>query len=317
MTGLRLSNPAIPTRRIYMKKAIVLLLALAVLGGAVFAQATFNGYVRATGTINDDGTFAYADRIRLNLGWTSEDKMVKFGARYQGTSAAALPDPTYLYGQIKLMDGMLAISGGELWNYDYDIYSGISEYYNGNVGNTGAYTTEGMLIQVMPMDALSLGLGLHPDSMDLGLGQMSVFAKYDLTDLGALVVSANFAEETADSVISATFQFTGVENLGVAAGYVMDPTESYAFGIIDYAMDALTLQTSPMYKLDSSALYIEASVQYDVSDSIALLAHVSYEEDVAGAVEVLYKVGKGLLQANVAMAEDGTISVPLIVKVSF
>ncbi|HOJ98777.1 MAG TPA: hypothetical protein PLW34_04395 [Termitinemataceae bacterium] len=50
-----------------MKKHLAFFCAAVVLAGAVFGQATINGYVRAIGTLTDEGNFNYVDRLRLNL----------------------------------------------------------------------------------------------------------------------------------------------------------------------------------------------------------------------------------------------------------
>lgn len=307
-----------------MKKAILLLLALAVLGGAAFAQVTFNGYVRAIGTITEDKVadefdFTYADRVRLNMSWTSEDKNVLFRSRWQYTTAGWAAEPNYMFGQVKLADGMLAISGGDLWNFDYDVASGISEYYNGNVANFGAFTADGMLVQVMPMEGLSLGLGLDPNGNKFGVEHVNVFAKYAMADLGSLILTGNLVEEVEDSLFSATVKFTGVESLGIAAGYKMKPDANSAFGIIDFATGPVTLQVSPEYGLDTEVFYVEASVKFAASEKLDLLAHYNNkDEETFVAAEVLFKAAKGaLLQANLVYDSDKGISVPLILKVSF
>jgi len=107
-----------------MKKAIVLLLALTVIGGAVFAQATVNGYVRAKTEYTEAG-FTYVDRLRLNLSAVTEDKNAAFYGRLQSSTNGVWDNAEdllyYAYGAVKLAGGMVKLSGGYVNNYDYTI----------------------------------------------------------------------------------------------------------------------------------------------------------------------------------------------------
>jgi len=156
-----------------MKKAIVLLLALTVIGGAVFAQATVNGYVRAKTEYTDAG-FTYVDRLRLNFSAMTEDKNAAFYGRLQGSSGAT-DLIYYAYGAVKLADGMVKVSGGYVNNYDYTIGSSGDDWYMGGVSNNGySYEHAKMLLtQLYPVEGLNLGVAGKDVLLEHGLGELS------------------------------------------------------------------------------------------------------------------------------------------------
>jgi len=334
-----------------MKKAIVLLLALTVLGGAVFAQATVNGYVRAITTVTD-GSVAYADRIRLNLGYTSEDEVVKMFARLQGDSTAA-PTPQYAWGSVKLFDGMAKITAGYLGNWDYEFGTGISNYKLGNVSNDADYIDQikGVMVEAFPIDGLSFA-GVYTPDGSLTIGDLYFATKYALEGTGTAIVDADLDSNDAMR-IGAAFQFTGVENLSATAGYEYIKDNMSVLGIIDYAMGDLSVQVAPQYFLDKSGLYIEGYVSYKMGnaqfnlvgaydqDSVNLKTKAvpaswtlsstngtstTYTETAAKAatastylfgVEAIYNVGKAQLELDFYYDEVAEWSIPLTVKVSF
>jgi len=327
-----------------MKKLFVLLLALTVLAGAVFAQATVNGYVRSMATYNSETeSFNLYNRLRLALGWTSEDKNVTFGARVQASdwtgASNAMAVADYAYGKIKLADGMFVISGGRLWNFDYDISSTGSDYAaTGNVANGGGYATfdgvDGMLFQVMPVEGLNIGLLLTPDSANVGYQEFGLGAKYAIADIGEIVFSMKGAAALEDSALSASFAFTGVENLYAAVGYKGLAT-SGVYGLFQYTMDALFIELAPEMNFDTDVFYIEALVKYTM-DKVAIAGLFGYDKDMLAGnfayttgvlagltdemwfgAEVYFTFGKGQLVATAEYGDATGFSLDFVTKVSF
>lgn len=307
-----------------MKKLFVLLLALTVLAGAVFAQATVNGYIRTIGTIKEDGTFSDAYRLRLNLSWKSEDGNVSFAARIQNDVLVGFSAPNYAYGTIKLADGKVAISGGKLWNFDYDLSSTGSDYAaTGNVANGGWYLgTTGMLFQFMPVEALSIGLLADPDGADLGIGQFGLNAKYAIEGVGDILLASKFADPFDTSFLSATFKFTGVEGLVAAVGYKGLATNG-VFGFFSYEKDALYVEVAPEMNFDTDLTYVEALVKYTM-DKVAIAGLFGYDslgttlgDEIWFGGELYYTVGKGQLVVCAQYGDVTGFALPLVVKVSF
>lgn len=315
-----------------MKKLFVLLLALAVLTGAVFGQAKLNGYVRSWATWDTEAeTFSVANRLRLVPSWTSEDGNVKAEARMQ---VGDWTDPAkifgvaeYAYGKIKLADGMFVVSAGRLWNFDYDISSGYSDYFaTGNVANGGGYTVfdgvDGMLFQALPVEGLNIGLLLTPDTTDRNFG---VGVKYDIADIGSIVLAGKAAAEFEDSNFNGSFQLTMVEGLTVSLGYKGLKTNGM-YGIVYYEADALAAEVAAEMNFDDDSLYVEGYVTYTM-DAIKLGASFGFDKDAITDYlsgdeywfggEVYYNVGKGQTIVGGQYGELSKFVVPLIVKVSF
>lgn len=315
-----------------MKKLLVILLALCVVGG-VFAQATVNGYVRAVNTYTADG-IALATRARLNISYTTEEDIFKAFVRLQSSDLTA-PGVSYAYARVNLLDGKVVVTGGKLANYDYDISSGLSDYASGgNVANDGVVldAAQAVLVQFLPVEGLNIGVAAFIG--DLSLDSAYVAAKYDIADVGSVVVESSLASALADSRASASFQFTGVEGLTASAGFKMNSDVGYkmgnvaedtVYGIVNYAAGDLTVEVAPEYRLAAGQLYVEGYVSYAMGD-LTLNALGAYDmgasADTLGAtyfagVEAYYNVKKGQVMAGFYYDDANSWSIPLVVKVSF
>jgi hypothetical protein len=308
-----------------MKKAIVLLLALTVIGGAVFAQATVSGYVRARALYTESG-LAYVDRLRLNFNYATEDKNVVAFARLQSSDQLA-PTVAYLQGQVTALDGMLKVTGGKLAVYDYSIGSSGTDWLNGGVSNDGYHldSVNGMLVQVFPVEGLNLGVHVLPAGT-LDLADLGFNVKYDIADVGSVVVESDMGVDFAASRYSASFKFTGMEGLSAAVGYrhATDDTTS-VYGVIGYKAGPAYMEVSPVFDLSASSIFAEAFLKYTASDSFALAVLGYYKSAPAVGsngllvgTEIYYTVSKkGLLQTGLSYGDVTGVAVPLIVKVSF
>ena len=290
-----------------MKKVLVLLVALSMMAGAVFAQATIGGYVRGIGTIDEDGITSFSSRIRLNFSAKSEDGTAMFGMRLQGSglgNTISLDDNTfaeddsgtdpdaftyfnldvnYFYGRLMLADSKVQIDAGRLWVTDYDICSGISDYYLGNVENYVSsfvfFWENGLALQVLPIDGLRAGVVFIPNE-SIGLEDFGAGAMYSIEGIGDAIVTARFAEEFKDSELNASFSYTGVENLSASVGY-KGLVNHTLYGIVNYGMDALTVNVAPMYDFTAETFYGEASIQYVLSDAFDVIGLFAYDQSSA------------------------------------
>lgn len=327
-----------------MKKLFVLLLALTMVVGAVSAQATVNGYVRSMATYDTEAeTFTLANRLRLTLGWTSEDGNVAFGARIQNgdwtVPANTLGVADYAYGKIKLADGKVVVQGGKLWDFSYDISSTGSDYAaTGNVANGGGYgvfaANNGMLLQVLPVEGLNVGLFLFPDATDAGWQEFGLGAKYTIADIGDVVFHMMGAQDIADSALSASFAYTGMEGLFAAVGY-KGLTAHAIYALVNYTMDALFLEVAPEYNVTNETFYIEAMAKYTVGN-FAIAGLFGYDSKPAAApadallggsattsngywvgAELYYTVGKGQMVLVAKYGEESGFAVSPVVRVNF
>ncbi len=219
-----------------MKKLFVLLLALAVVTGA-FAQVTtaisLSGGVKL---IDQDGWSAFeqdgANYDVLTFKATSEDGY-----------GFSISDADILGGGIVVRD----------WNVWFNLFDGKAKFIAGNlrngdfrmllpVGKTTAFgatdriTGQGFILEVMPMDGLTLGLS-HPvattrkEFMPYTLKGADIGAAYTIADVGKVIfqlqmnqtaafdfndngVTTDAGESVADAlVVNAGFSFTGMEGL--------------------------------------------------------------------------------------------------------
>ena len=148
-----------------MKKALVVLLILAVAGGA-FAQLTFSGHIRSgiglmiTDKENADPAFinymvgdGLQSRLDLQASFTHEDGNA--GGRILLRSAFGAVNVQNIEAWFKAMDGMVTIYGGNIDNGGYATGGGVDT----NLGNHGG---TGMFINVAPMAGLGIRAGVYP-----------------------------------------------------------------------------------------------------------------------------------------------------------
>lgn len=315
-----------------MKKSVIVLLVSLLVSGMVFAQATVNGYYRAMGTISE-ADFAGADRLRLNLGYLSDDKNVQFFARIQENNVQAGPPLAipFAWGSIKLSD-MVKVTGGLLGMYDYTITNdGYSDYILGKIRNDdwaldGKITA--MLLQLYPVAGLNIGVTAAPLSevKEIGMKNFGVNAKYDIAKVGSVVVQSVLGEDMETSQYSGSFKFTGVKDMWIAAGYKHTAADvASVYGIASYAAGAISGNVGAEFYLDDSALYIEGVVKYVTGPyTVQVLAgydadgkKIPAEGDYLVGLEAYYNVGKGQLMAGFTYSDAKEWSIPLLVKVNF
>ena len=165
-----------------MKKALVVLLILAVAGG-VFAQVTFSGYVRggiaAYFTDNEAKDAQYfgnrdvagglGTRVHLNASWTHADGNAGLTLQLRGLSNSNNMEsgtatgnafyPHLYFGWFKALDGMVKIIGGKI--DDSEVWGTAG----GNDDGMGIGTGMGMNVSVYPIDGLALRVGAYPLSL--------------------------------------------------------------------------------------------------------------------------------------------------------
>jgi hypothetical protein len=205
-----------------MKKAIVLLLALAVLGGAVFAQdapalkfsgALFGGltYDNATNDLLFNrwygaGTTDNMFRVRLNGSYTNGN----IGAAFRlQTNDATNPTFTRAFGWATFFDGLLKVNVGKLGDYTWATAWNLFGNFDGS---------EGMQFILAPIDGLSLGFFLPENiaadgvKIDTQMQDLDFGFAYSMSGLGK-VVGGYMMTPTAGHRAYFGIDVTAVENL--------------------------------------------------------------------------------------------------------
>lgn len=307
-----------------MKKAIVLLLALAVLGGVLFAQDApvlkFDGYV-STGVyynITQDNAKLYnyynsgkADRVRLNANYTDGTYGLKFRLQSNDFEAPAVTQALVRAG---FFDNMLVVKLGKLDDYSMATYD---NSYGTSDGNQGAeFFLKPVAGLTLSAFATILDTGTSPAILDGaqfgasyavdGIGTFLLgFAGKDMTQYG-----------TAYGATASWFQFdlSAVENFAFTVEVFnadlnnIDPAISFD---TSYTMDKLVAELYGNVNTFTGTLYwlVEPMVYYSVTDKVTVGADFTYEStdayDINGNIKYAMNA-KSTLRAKVGY--DGTDS---------
>jgi len=263
-----------------MKKAIVLLLALAVFGGAVFAQVTtaisFSGTVtlfdqESQGVFGQDGD----GYDLLTFKGATEDGLIGFSMTDSDlfTGDFVLRDWNVYY---KLFDSKVRVMIGKLRNADVRM---ILPNWNTNVfGGTERISGYGLLTSVYPVDGLTLELNLPYDTtvMDTAdVFQMADFgAKYVIADVGTIIFLANLDLVAETNKVNFGFTYSGMENLTATLVYkgifATDTEHLFAVGAA-YEMGALSvgLEFAGDYVTEELYFDVAANADYTISDALS------------------------------------------------
>jgi hypothetical protein len=244
-----------------MKKAIVLLLALAVLGGAVFAQDAAPA-IKMAGEVyggimyhNDTGSMLFNRfygvgsydnmfRVRLTASYTNANVGAKL--RYTSNDFSA---PTVAQGLIwaTFADNMIKVKVGKLDDYTWATSWNVFGNFD---GQTGAQFI------VTPMEGLSFGafvpvaIAAHTTNIAEQLGDADFGMGYTIANLGALVAGFQLSPVANSSIAYFGFNLTGMENvIGKVEGKLSNLgsttlNDYYFWERAGYVMDKLTAMVS-------------------------------------------------------------------------
>lgn len=327
--------------------------------GPVFG---ISGYERAnfalTGDSNQSFSGTLANRLRLNIGAKDAEDTYGFASRIEintKTNSATASgvdqsiDPQSFYGYVNLFNKTVKISGGKLQNFDYDLSSGIDDFWFGAVANDyevidhSTYNLNfktwyqplvyqnGLLLQVFPIAGLNLGVALLPknSTLKVSLGDLNISGRYDIKDVGSIIVESSFADDIAHSRLSASFDLTAVKGLDVALGF-KGLTDMSIYSIINISAGNFGLQVAPEYylgttELHKSGIYAEGYASYAIND-LTLEVLGAYDQNnvalSAGShymvgVLALYNINKVQLRLGVSLDEAQSFEIPFTIKVSF
>jgi len=205
-----------------MKKAIVLLLALAVLGGAVFAEdaapaLTFGSY--------GDVYLTLADQDTENSYGVYHELYVNYKADDMGFSATIVNSDGDFFGEArnysvyyKMFDGMVTAYAGDLRE---DGGARLASYVDGNGFSTRLANADitGFMVKVAPIDGLVVsaflpytGVAVADDfaAANFGFG-------YTIADIGKLVASYRLANDE----LAVGFDVKAIADTTLKLGYKM------------------------------------------------------------------------------------------------
>jgi hypothetical protein len=271
-----------------MKKAIVLLLALAVIGGAVFAQVTVNGYVNAGmmmvnnsagttfSTYSDDWTGGAGNVGFVNLSYKGEKSGFQFRlvAYDSATDTIDIGDS---WGWVSPVAG-LKLLGGLSYGGDFDGVDDDSNDYYDVEGVSAIYSVAGF----------SVGAGMKLAFAGAEAGDYMFGVAYAQDGLVKVRLNAQtLANELNKMSVSASL--LAVPGLTFTAGYLSEGMATTANSWIDatvgYAItDMLSAQVVAYDYLDLEYFNIAPRVTYKLSDALSVYGQVAVLTEGANAV---------------------------------
>jgi hypothetical protein len=271
-----------------MKKAIVLLLALTVIGGAVFAEdaaLAVSGYVTSGikvvnnsagttfGVYSDDWGTAETTAF-IDASYTGE--MAGFDVALLGGSSSGFALDT-AYGWISPFAGLKLIAG----NYYGGAFDGVDDDSNDYFANEGVFATYSVA-------GLTAGAGVAPDLVANGHPDFVFGAAYMMEDMFKFRFSGNTASNEIDAM-AASVSVLAVPNLTLTAGYLSTAMATSAVDWIDATVgykvtDALSAKVVFYDYLAAEYMYVAPRVTYMITDALTVYAQVAIYTEGANAV---------------------------------
>ncbi len=282
-----------------MKKAIVLLLVLAVLGGAVFAEDAkpsikFDGYVstgvvyNATQDLMDLQNYYNSGkdtRVRFNVSLADGDFGMKFRLQANAFNVVSttnggdtIANVAQAYVRGGFIDNMIKFKLGKL--DDYSMATSWSSF-GATDGKIGAQfflmPIAGLTFDTfMPITQAGTDIATVIEGTKLG-------AKYALDGVGTFLVGGYLLGDVKQVWFNYSLGLTALENLG---GYVevrvpnLDDVAPALIADISYGLDALTvgIWTNEVFA-DELYWYVDPYVTYALSEMLTVGADVAYDSD--------------------------------------
>ena len=202
-----------------MKRALIVLLLLAVAGGLFAQSVVFSGHARSglMVAIEDDTTFHVYNpdpgqqvRFELNVAATRADGNAGASGRlrYLRNEDANSVVGEWGYAWLKPMD-TLTLYGGKMDNNNWGTMGGFDA--DGGVGSQ-----TGILIRFDPVAGVSLGASASPLGLEIGKADYRFGLKYTMTGLFAAAANLGYNGNTEVTNVNAGFDFLGLSGLGLS-----------------------------------------------------------------------------------------------------
>ncbi len=306
-----------------MKKLLVLLLALTMVGAAFAADPamTFGMYGEFVATnFEDDGTTEYTEYAELYVNYKADDMGFSMTAISDGDHDF-FKEPRNYSVYFNLFDGKAKLYAGVLRETG-DVR--LTSFIEGNGFSTRiANVDAGWMLKVMPIDGLVAAAFVPMTGADTGddFGAASFGAGYTVTDMVKVV----FSYKLDDEELAIGADLLMVEGLTARVGFKNAADVNYIYATAGYTMDALTFGLDAALTLDDPFEYgFEVQAEYGM-DPFAFGVLASYGSDSAawfsGGV-ALYPYATmtfsaGWLELGFQLNADETWSIPLLFGLDF
>ena len=287
-----------------MKKALIVLLLLALVAGGLFAQITFGGNVQSGLMVasEDDTTFhvynpGVGTRYRFELNGNFTNASGKAGAnfRFQGRGEPLFDNFAHVW--VKPLD--------TLWLYAGRVDANRWETPGAMGQNGGVGGPVGLHIRFDPISGLSLGVGVAPNGGEIGDASYRFGASYTATGLLTAIANINYdgAGNEGDGQTNAAagvnilaLSGLGLSRLGIDASVTnlskLDTLGTFGFGPrIEFAVGAF-----------SSELRVQVYVPVVENQELDLAGHVrgtyKINDTVSARLGVGYSMAAALASTN-------------------
>jgi hypothetical protein len=275
-----------------MKRALVVLLALVLGAGLLFAaDAKWGAWIEGDVVLYDSDGNAYVGPgwfgapagagayNTLSLSYSEDNFGFAMTSEFEADAFnSALRD---IKGWYKLFDGMLKVSAGKLRIGDYRP----TTYVEGTAAYGRILSAQwGLLLQVMPVEGLSIGVAAEYPNGRPGVANAADYANnlafaasYDIAELAKLFVQYSLMTDT----LGVAAEVKAVKGLPILVSFAYNTASS-----------AITTFLSASYGMDKLSFALDAKIAYATAFDYGVEANVGY------ALSDMYKVGATVSYAN-------------------
>ena len=278
-----------------MKRALLVLLLLAVAGG-LFAQISWSGGVLGGIEVayeDDAMLYAYHHdssasgyRFELTGAYTNDDKNAGINARIRHNGSF---DGQYAFVWLKPLD-ILTLYGGRIDANNYGTFGGFD-------ANGGVISPTGVALRLDPIPGLSIGAGVNPTGGEVGDASYRFGARY--TAAGLVDVAANL-------------QYNGAGNNGdgetnVNAGFNVLALSGLGFSRLAVDVQANNLSDLTWIGVGPRIEFSAAGINLGLRSQVYIPLE-DQDLDASAAVWVSYPIGSVTPRLGAAYALKGALS---------
>lgn len=311
-----------------MKKALVFLLVLSLVGTMAFAEITVGGwgridFITGSNTTNDTvvmysgPSWASGARVGVNFAGKSDNMGFNLNIDSNGNTLG-VGDQAKIWAKI---NDMLTIELGKVQG----------DKLRGKLGGTALitspggdedgifkrfYPTMGTLINLTPVEGLYIGAALDPNTStenktaEVVMKNIQAGAGYTIPDVGLARVQYLGSDNDDARFVQAAFQLTAVKNLNadVGAKFALGKAQHSITGQINYTLDALGLMTrfnTAFGNSEDTDLDVAVQLTYKLTDPYSIGAEFGFfnalveaSREIQGGAYLRLSYGNGYVRAG-------------------
>jgi len=282
-----------------MKKALVFLLVLSLVGTMAFAEITVGGwgridFITGSNTTNDTvamytgPSWASGARVGINFAGKSDNMGFNLNIDANGSNALAIGDQAKITAKI---NDMLTIELGKAQGDKLRGKLGGHQLIS-SAGDEDAifkrfYPTMGTLINLTPVEGLYIGAALDPNTStenktaEVVMKNIQVGGGYTIPDVGLARVQYIGSDNDNARFVQAAFQLTAVKELNVDIGgkFALGAAQHTVTGAASYSADAIGVMGRFLTSFGNNQdtdLDVSAEFTYKLADPYSIGAEFGF-----------------------------------------